>query len=212
MDSYIDPPRPLPLLWRLLLGLVERRLGKRLVANRILAWYPKALLGSGILEALVAHDESEVPKRLLKLIRVYTSFRVSCPFCIDLNSLQYRDCGVTDEEILALQADSGAPDAPSFSEAERAALAYADCMCRSPVRFESETIDAVRRHFSERGVVIIASTCAQVNFWARLIQAFGVAPAGFSAECSLLNLDRYRTLTKPDPAPEAGPSPGHPAP
>jgi len=194
MDPYIEAPRPLPLLWRVLLGLVERRLGKRLVANRILAWYPKALVGSGILEALVAHDEPEVPRRLLKLIRIYTSIRVSCPFCIDLNSKEYRESGLADEEIVALQAEGGAASAPTLSAAERAALAYVDCMCRSPVSFERETIDELRRHFSERGIVVIASTCAQVNFWARLIQSFGVPPAGFSAECSLLNLDRYRTL------------------
>ncbi len=54
-----------------MLSLVERRLGKPLVANRILAWYPKAFWGSGLMEGLVAHDEPEVPKRLLKLLRVY---------------------------------------------------------------------------------------------------------------------------------------------
>lgn len=32
---------------------------------------------------------------------------------------------------------------------------------------------------------------ARVNFWARLIQSLGVPPAGFSAECSILNLDSY---------------------
>ena len=194
MTGYISEPKPLPLIWRILLGLVERRLGKKLVANRILAWYPRALLGSGLLEALVAHDEPEVPRRLLKLIRVYTSFRVSCPFCIDLNSREYRDSGLSDEEILGLQEPDRIASLPSLSAAERAALAYVECMCRSPVRFEAETVKELRRHFDERGVVVIASTCAQVNFWARLIQAFGVPPAGFNAECSLLNLDRYRSL------------------
>jgi len=51
----------------------------------------------------------------------------------------------------------------------------------------------IERPFLGAGIVIIASTCAQVNFWARLIQALGVPPAGFSAECSILNLDAYTT-------------------
>ena len=43
-------------------------------------------------------------------------------------------------------------------------------------------------------IVVIASTCAQVNFWTRLIQSLGVQPAGFSSECSILDLEKYRTL------------------
>ena len=65
--SYIQPPQRIPLLFRILLSFVEKRLGKQLLANRILAWYPKALMGSGIMEGLIAHDEPEVPRRLLGL-------------------------------------------------------------------------------------------------------------------------------------------------
>ena len=96
-DGYISPPKPMPYFIRAMLAIVERRLGKRLVANRILAWYPKAFWGSGIMEGLVAHDEPEVPKRLLKLLRVYVSFLVSCPFCIDLNAKEYKEDGLGDD-------------------------------------------------------------------------------------------------------------------
>jgi alkylhydroperoxidase family enzyme len=187
----------MPLIPRILLGLVERRLGKALIANRILAWYPKALIGSGLMEALVAHDEAEVPKRLLKLLRMYTSFRVSCPFCIDMNSEAFAEIGVTEEEILALRGIKAFDDVASLDERERAALAYAECISRTPLRFEAETVDRLKSLFSERAIVVIASTCAQVNFWARLIQSFGVAPAGFTENCSLLDLDRYRTGEAP---------------
>ena len=84
--SYIQPPKRIRPIFRMMLSLVEKRLGKQLLANRILTWYPKALIGSGVMEGLIAHDEPEVPRRLLGLIRVYTSYLVSCPFCIDLNS------------------------------------------------------------------------------------------------------------------------------
>ena len=40
-------------------------------------------------------------------------------------------------------------------------------------------LDAVARLFTEREVVILATTAAQVNFWARTIQALGIPPAGF---------------------------------
>jgi alkylhydroperoxidase family enzyme len=188
----------MPLLLGFLLSLVERRLGRPLEANRILAWYPKALLGSGAMEALVAHGDREVPARLLKLLRVYVSFLASCPFCIDLNSREYSGSGISDREILALRGLLSFAEVTSLSAAERAALDYARCMTTTPVAFTQEVIDALHASFSERAIVIIASTCAQVNFWARLIQSFGVPPAGFSASCSILELESYRTL-RPGP-------------
>lgn len=193
-DGYISPPKPMPYFIRAMLAIVERRLGKRLVANRILAWYPKAFWGSGIMEGLVAHDEPEVPKRLLKLLRVYVSFLVSCPFCIDLNAKEYKEDGLGDDEILALRGLKSFDEVAGLGDSERAALDYARCATSTPVAFTPEIIDAIRSRFSERAVVVIASTCAQVNFWARLIQSLGVQPAGFSAECSLLELEKYRTL------------------
>ena len=191
--SYIQPPKRIRPMLRMMLWLVEKRLGKQLLANRILTWYPKALIGSGLMEGLIAHDEPEVPRRLLALIRVYTSFLVSCAFCIDLNSRDFEKKGLSEEEITALQGKVPMDQVATLRDDEKAALRYVACMCSTPISFSSHVIEALKEHFTERGIVIIASTCAQVNFWARLIQSFGVPPAGFSAECSILNLDAYST-------------------
>lgn len=189
--SFIEPPRRMPLLLRAALFFVERHIGRKLLANRILTWYPKALIGSGIMEALVAHDEPEVPRRLLTLIRIFTSFTLSCPFCIDMNSEDFGGKGVTDQEILALRGQIPFDEVPTLSATEKAALRYVECICRTPLAFTSDVIASMREHFSERGMVIVASTASQVNFWARLIQSLGVPPAGFSSECTILNLDAY---------------------
>jgi len=194
--SYIEPPRKIRLLPCILLSMVEKKLGRKLLANRILSWYPKALIGSGLMEALIAHDEPEVPRRLLTLIRVYTSFLVSCPFCIDMNSRDFEQKGLSEEEIKALQGLLPMDQVPSLTVRDRAALRYVERICGTPLLFDSAIIDELKAHFSERGIVIIASTCAQVNFWARLIQSLGVPPAGFSTECTLLNLDAYSTMKK----------------
>ncbi|PKL24001.1 MAG: hypothetical protein CVV47_12115 [Spirochaetae bacterium HGW-Spirochaetae-3] len=183
---------------RLLLGSVERRLGRRLVANRILGWYPKALVGSGLLEALVAHDEPETPRRLLAMVRIFVSFRVSCAFCIDMNAKDFRGAGLSDADVEALRAmaaDPGRPWDDTFSAGERAALRYASSITSTPVSFDSSNVALVRGTFGERGMTILASTAAQVNFWARLIQSFGVPPAGFSSSCEALHLDEYSTRT-----------------
>jgi alkylhydroperoxidase family enzyme len=194
--SYIDPPARIPFFPRILLWMVERRMGRKLLANRILTWYPKAFLGSGIMEGLVAHEEPEMPRRLLALVRMYTSFLVSCQFCIDMNSREFQKKGITDQEIRALQGRVAMEEVITFTPAEKAALRYVECMCRTPLEFTPEAIEGVKRNFSSRGFVILASTCAQVNFWTRLIQSLGVPPAGFSAECSVLNLEAYETLKR----------------
>ena len=143
--SYVDPPARMPLLLRLLLWMVEKRMGKKLLANRILTWYPKAFLGSGIMEGLVAHDEAEVPRRLLSLVRIYTSFLVFCPFCIDLNSREFQRKGISEQEILALQGKDtdGRGAHPDRERKGRAALRRmhvpnaAGVYSRSDGRFES---------------------------------------------------------------------------
>jgi alkylhydroperoxidase family enzyme len=194
--SYVQPPARLPFLLRIALWAVEHRLGKRLLANRILGWYPRALIGSGVLEGLVAHDEPEVPRRLLALVRMYTSFLVSCPFCIDMNSKDFQRKGITDEEVRALQGRVPMDGVSTFSAREKAALRYVECMCRTPLQFTSGVLEEMNRSFSPRGFVIVASTCAQVNFWTRLIQGLGVPPAGFSADFPILDLDAYTTLKR----------------
>jgi alkylhydroperoxidase family enzyme len=196
--SYIDPPARIPILLRAMLWMVERRMGRKLLANRILTWYPKAFMESGIMEGLVAHGEPDVPRRLLALVRIYTSFLVSCPFCIDLNSREFERKGITEQEIRALQGRIPMDGVPTLTDAEKAALRYVECMCRTPVEFTTEAVENVKKHFSPQAFVILATTCAQVNFWTRLIQSLGVPPAGLSAECAVLDLDAYRTL-RPGP-------------
>lgn len=194
--AYIDPPRRVPLLLRVMLSLVEGRLGRKLLANRILAWYPKALIGSGVMEALVAHHEPDVSRRLLGMIRLRTSFLVSCPFCIDMNAKDFQRRGITDNEILALRGAVPLESVTSISARETAALRYVECICSTPLYFTPDVISDMQRHFTERGMVIVASTCAQVNFWARLIQSLGVPPAGFTSECSILDLEGHATLKR----------------
>jgi alkylhydroperoxidase family enzyme len=49
-----------------------------------------------------------------------------------------------------------------------------------PLAFPPEFIARLTANFTEREIVILASTAAQVNYWARLVQALGVPPIGAS--------------------------------
>lgn len=144
---------------------------------RILAWYPKAAIGSGVMEAFVAHEDGRMDKRMLKLIRMAASYAAACPFCIDMNSYEYREAGICDEEAESLRGDY--ENVKSFSEREKLAIAYSRLISSTPLKFHPDVVEKVKSAFTEREFVILASTAAQVNYWARLIQALGIPPAGF---------------------------------
>lgn len=177
MQAFIKQPARIPLILKLGIWFSEKLTGKTMLPARILAWYPKAAVGSGVMEALVAHTDGQMNQRMLKLIRMTASYAVACPFCIDMNSYEYREVGISDEEADALHGDY--EKIASFSENEKLAIAYTRVISQTPLKFHPELVERVKATFTEREFVILASTAAQVNYWARLIQALGIPPVGF---------------------------------
>jgi alkylhydroperoxidase family enzyme len=180
MNAFIEPPRNISPALRLGIWISERTTGRMMLPARILAWYPKAALGSGILESLVAHQDGKLDERMLKLVRMAASFAAACPFCIDMNSHEHESLGINAEEMLALRGQLALESVPTFSVRESLAIQYARLVSQTPLKFHPDFIEQVKAVFSEREIVILASTAAQVNYWARLIQALGIPPAGFS--------------------------------
>ena len=194
MKAYIDPPRRMPLVLRFGTWIAERRTGKPMLVARLLAWYPKAAIGAGVMESLVADEDGKATARLLKLVRMQVSFMASCPFCIDMNSAEYADSGISRDEVEVLQRRRELGDVSSLSREETVALRYARALTSTPIAMDSELLAELLDTFSERELVVLASTVAQVNFWTRMIQGLGVPPAGFSETCRALRLDDYATL------------------
>jgi len=94
MNAFIDPPRKISIFLRLGILVSEKVAGRRMLPARILAWYPRAALGSGALESLVAHRDGRLNERMLKLVRMAASFAAACPFCIDMNSHEHASWGL----------------------------------------------------------------------------------------------------------------------
>jgi alkylhydroperoxidase family enzyme len=180
MHAFIEPPRRIPLILRLGIWVSEKVTGRMMLPARILAWYPKAAVGSGALESLVAHHDGKLDERMLKLVRMAASFAAACPFCIDMNSYEHESLGISADEVLALHGQAALESMPTFSERERLAIQYARLVSQTPLKFHPDFIEQIKSNFDEREMVILASTAAQVNYWARLIQALGIPPAGFS--------------------------------
>lgn len=180
MDAFINPPKKIPIYLKLGIWISKKITGKDMLPAKILAWYPKAAIGSGILESLVAHKDHNLGERILKIVRIQASYAAACPFCIDMNSHQYKDKHISNDEIMVLKGQKPLEEVITFSEREKLAIQYAKLISQTPLKFQPEFIEKIKQYFVEREIVILASTAAQVNYWARLIQALGIPPAGFS--------------------------------
>jgi alkylhydroperoxidase family enzyme len=185
-NAFIDPPERIPFYIRIGLMISKRITKKDLLAPKLLAWYPKVAVSSGVLESLVAHGGKDLDERILKLIRIQASMSVGCPFCIDMNSFEYEKSGITEEEMQGLAGRIDLGEIQTLSPRERLALEYAKLISQTPVAVTDEFMEKVKSEFTEREIVIVSSTAAQVNYWARLLIALGVPPEGFSDKCELL--------------------------
>jgi alkylhydroperoxidase family enzyme len=183
VKAFIDPPKHIPFYLRIGIWISRIVTGRDLLPGKLLSWYPKMAISSGFMETMVAHKDANLDKRILKLVRLRTSFSVACPFCIDMNYYDHDHYGITSEELAALQGRTDIATVKTFSPREIIAMEYAVLISRTPLQFPQEFINKLKANFTEREIVILAGSAAQVNYWARLLQALGVPPAGFSDHC-----------------------------
>lgn len=185
----VSPPERIPLLLRPAVWIAERITGKEALPARLLARFAKGAIGAGILEAAAASGaDMERPDgaRLLAIARITASAVAGCPFCVDMNAATWERVGLAVDELRGLLSiDEACIDAmePRGATAAR----YAIALSRTPVVLASELVSSLRAHFSEREIVVLATTIAQVNFWSRFNQGLGVPAAGFFDErvCTL---------------------------
>ena len=181
MKAYIDPPSKIPFYIRIGLFFTRRVTGKDLLPPRLLAWYPKAAISSGVMEGLVAHGKGkgELDARTLQLIRIQVSLLSACPFCIDMNGNGYEHNSISAEELQGLQGTIDLDLIPTFSEREKLAIRYTRMITQTPVVISDAFMSEVKAIFNEREIIVIVTTAAQVNYWARLIRALGIPSAEF---------------------------------
>lgn len=185
MDAFIKPPEKIPFFLRIGIMISKKVTGKDLLIPKLLAWYPRVAISSGVLEALVAHGNKDLNERILKIVRIKASLTVSCAFCIDMNSFGYEKSGISKQEMNALSGRIDIDKVTTFSEKEKIVIEYVKAICSTPIKLKKEVKDSLLANFTEKEVVILASTIAQVNYWARLIHGLGVPPEGFSDKCEL---------------------------
>jgi AhpD family alkylhydroperoxidase len=172
-------PKPAPLLLRPLVWLAERIAGGPLMPARLLAMSPKLALGAGLLEALSASAPRDLDARSLATARLVASAVVGCPFCLDMNAATWRRAGLSAadlEHIWSMEPARWLQLGPREAVAAR----YAYALSQTPVSLDDALRQALLERFSEREIVVLATTISQVNLWSRFGEGLGVAPLGLA--------------------------------
>jgi len=94
---------------------------------------------------------------------------------MDINSSRGMSHGLAYEKIQAL---GRFRDSPLFSEAERAALAFAEAVTATPTAVTDEVFAPVRRHYTAAEIVELAATIAVEHFRAKFNTALGIPAQG----------------------------------
>lgn len=94
---------------------------------------------------------------------------------MDINSSRGMSHGAELEKVLAVDRFR---ESPLFTEAERAALAFAEAVTRTPTAVTDAVFEPVRAHFTVPEIVELAVTIATEHFRAKFNTALGVEAQG----------------------------------
>jgi AhpD family alkylhydroperoxidase len=112
----------------------------------------------------VFHD-CALSRRLQELLRLRIAFFNQCRHCM---AVRYEDAiadGLTEDLVCSLERPQEASD---LTDADRAALRFADLFATNHLAIDDALIDELRRHFTEREVYEISISCAAFVGFGRL--------------------------------------------
>ncbi|HEY6900163.1 MAG TPA: carboxymuconolactone decarboxylase family protein [Puia sp.] len=137
---------------------------------------PKGMLDT-LLKVSGFINKSDVDHKLLHMIEYRVSQINGCAFCLDMHHKDAVHIGETEQRLHGLPAWR---ESPWYSDAERAALAFAE-----ELTTKCETSDAIYeelvKYFTKEQISILALTVASINSWNRLNKAFLTTPGTYQA-------------------------------
>lgn len=135
------------------LGQGDRiNLGVASIVSRL----PGAAEALGALTAALRANGSLSP-RLLELVRLRIAFFNQCRSCIAVRYQSAIDDGLDEDAVCSLERPA---DADNLSEAERAALRFAELFATNHLAIDDAVYDELREHFSEDQLVELGLHCA----------------------------------------------------
>jgi AhpD family alkylhydroperoxidase len=104
----------------------------------------------------VRHDIT-LSRRLQELIRLRIAFHNQCRYCMAARYEEAIEDGLTEDAVCALEHPQEAPD---LTDAERAALRFAELFATNHLAIDDALVEDLRRHFTEREIYEIGVSCA----------------------------------------------------
>jgi alkylhydroperoxidase family enzyme len=102
-------------------------------------------------------QSTRLPRRLIELVRLRIAFHNQCRSCMAIRYQSAIDDGLTEGMVCSLEKPL---DAPDLSDAEKAAVAYADISSTDHFSIDDRTFSNLRRFFSEAEIVELAAFIA----------------------------------------------------
>lgn len=145
----------------------------------LLGWLsrrPQLLLAQGSYEVLLILM-GRMPAQLKTLAAAKAAMVVSCEFCLDIGAELARIGGIAEEKLRALTTYA---DSPLLSDDEKLVVEFAAAISSSPAVVSDNLRERLESRFTRSQVTELAAEVAWENQRARLNQALGVRPSGFS--------------------------------
>lgn len=149
-------------------------LGRVANALRVASHSPKlaqALLGF-MIPALRQEITGVLGIEIKALAILKTSMLNGCTYCVGHNTALGRSIGFSDEKIEAIEGDY--QNSPLFTPAEKAAIAWSECLTLRTYRQHPEVMEELKRHFNEAQIIEITMVSGFFNFWNRFADGLQV--------------------------------------
>ena len=108
-----------------------------------------------------------------ELVKIRASQLNGCLFCLDMHIHEARELGESEDRIYQLSAWR---ESELYTEAERAALAYAEAATKRPDDVSDEVWDAVTAQFKSEEAALLVAQVAQINMWNRVAAPMHARP------------------------------------
>ena len=156
--------------------MAERGYGRVPEPLTIFAHHKKLMLGyCGLEQALEL--SKRIPEKYKALGEIKAAAMSGCEFCLDIGSWVAQNNGVSERQLQELHRFR---ESDAFDDTEKAVLAYAEGMTRTPVEVPQELFDDLRGRFGEAELVELTASIATENFRSRFNHAFDCGPQGYS--------------------------------
>jgi AhpD family alkylhydroperoxidase len=122
----------------------------------IMAHRPEIAAGLGAFSHAVT-TSGTLSRRLIELVRLRIAFHNQCRSCMAIRYGEAVDDGVTDELVCSLEKPYEAPD---LTDADRAALRFADLFATNHLKIDDSVYDELRQYYTEGELVELGMNCA----------------------------------------------------